>query len=658
MDNRLFSSSGRERLVLLRLSGAQARASHDRRSARFASSRANCAEGSRSRRRLSPPRRPLLRSRRRPRLSTSRRLEASSALVRTRARGASYASEGLLGPKMLGARSAGTPIASCTPVPSWRPRATPLSDWRSPCSTTTVRPLEPQRTPRQPPSHPPPRSPLTRTFSNSLLPPILVERRGSHDSARRSRARVSPRRALRWARRSRDGSARYVVPPSLRRGRRAAGSSRRGNGLCANASCWASSLRIYERAHLLLDPVARVFPCGSRGRCITHVGGEGALGYPRDRMVRAPRPSSRRWAYWIGSSIVPFGALLSCQGGPVDEALCSMPRRGALFHGDDNDAYLGLTPARQAAVVSVQFASGDGMPTLPCSGVLVGSSWVLSARHCLPEIQPWTVTVGLGMDLLHADLVVAGADLRMPPAGKTWDAILIALARPVPTSLAEPLAPSTFSPERLLGARVLMGGYGVTDRSQVGRRQFVTEEVTGVDLEMLTVDGRGKSGACIADSGGPAIWREGEMPTVVGILHGGDANCAGVDQYTSVYALREWITANIGTDPSPQEGCGTVTAEGKCFGSKTVRQAVWCEQGVLRSSQCVGDSACGWDVSAVGYRCVPIDHDPCMGVSQLGACRVGGVLVCLGGKLTERACSGCESCTIRPANGEADCAPE
>jgi hypothetical protein len=350
-----------------------------------------------------------------------------------------------------------------------------------------------------------------------------------------------------------------------------------------------------------------------------------------------------------------IGAVVGC--GSRDDApeACVAALREPIFHGDSTESYLGLSREERNAFVSVQFDSTADEMGLPCSGVLVASRFVLTAGHCKPKGDGGKVTLRFGENRETPELTAVTSGWDSPPDA-SMDALLIRLDDAVPATIAEPLPLSALGPVRLIGARVLLGGYGITHDDKVGLRRFVTEPVTEATDVLLTVDGAGKSGACIADSGGPAVWREA-APAVVGILTNGDPDCLGRDRYVSAAALRDWVSATTGAAAQPIAMCGGISAEGGCFVSDSLAQAVWCEAGQLRSSECVMGRVCGWDQAAAGYRCVPSDADTCRGVSQLGGCRGDSLLSCEAGVLRELHCTVCERCEVEPASGRAHCRP-
>jgi secreted trypsin-like serine protease len=56
------------------------------------------------------------------------------------------------------------------------------------------------------------------------------------------------------------------------------------------------------------------------------------------------------------------------------------------------------------------------------------------------------------------------------------------------------------------------------------------------------VDGEGRTGACAGDSGGPLLVADSSgQARVAGVLDRGSADCLGLDLYTRIDALADWI---------------------------------------------------------------------------------------------------------------------
>jgi hypothetical protein len=91
-----------------------------------------------------------------------------------------------------------------------------------------------------------------------------------------------------------------------------------------------------------------------------------------------------------------------------------------------------------------------------------------------------------------------------------------------------------------VGVDVELAGYGVSESRGAGSLAFVVEAITRVEESHLVVDGRGTTGACAGDSGGPLLGTTAEGDVrVLGVLDHGDASCTNEDFYTRA---DRWVT--------------------------------------------------------------------------------------------------------------------
>ena len=133
---------------------------------------------------------------------------------------------------------------------------------------------------------------------------------------------------------------------------------------------------------------------------------------------------------------------------------------------------------------------------------------------------------------------------------------------------------------------------------------FAIEEVSRIEQQFVVVDGRGITGACVGDSGGPLLARTDDGSVrVVGVLDDGARGCTGEDFYTRTDVLATWneFSSRVPSPPVAPIICEGVDGEGICVRGR----AFWCEHGNVRVQDCgAGGNVCGWDVATSGFRCM------------------------------------------------------
>lgn len=184
-----------------------------------------------------------------------------------------------------------------------------------------------------------------------------------------------------------------------------------------------------------------------------------------------------------------------------------------------------------------------------CSGVLLAPGHVLTAGHCAERLPAeHSVFVGPALDAPVFTTRVARYALH-----GEQDLALAVLEQEVPPEHALPLQLATEDDHAALGvgAELLIAGYGLTETGELGTRLFVREPIVERTRDELVVDGRGRSGACTGDSGGPALVRDGEgRHRVAGILSSGSPSCLHIDIYVRVEPVASWLRGML-----PDDGC-------------------------------------------------------------------------------------------------------
>jgi hypothetical protein len=222
----------------------------------------------------------------------------------------------------------------------------------------------------------------------------------------------------------------------------------------------------------------------------------------------------------------------------------------------------GQVENNQTAVVGIlaQLQGGSAI----CSGTLIAPNLVLTAQHCVAELNSQFVNCGstpFGAKRDASALYVTTrtqmtdnpsdytrvSQVLIPPGGNDtcgFDIALLVLSTNIPSSDATPIIPRIDSAP-VAGESYTAVGYGHigddtgagTRRSLGGRTVQCHGELCGFNSQVASTEFEGSDGTCQGDSGGAPIDSEGR---VLGALSRGPAGCAG-SVYSSVSEWSEWL---------------------------------------------------------------------------------------------------------------------
>ena len=165
-----------------------------------------------------------------------------------------------------------------------------------------------------------------------------------------------------------------------------------------------------------------------------------------------------------------------------------------------------------------------------CTGTLVRSNLVITAAHCIEggaEVEGFGFFLGTDALRGRGTTVPVASMHRHPRYGQEGDndiAVLV-LARSAPVEPVDFLTTSMGS--EWIGRRPLFVGFGTTNpKAQSGGiKRSVSIPIEEVDgTRFLYASSRANT--CFGDSGGPALFRQGERWTLIGVTSWGDEDCA------------------------------------------------------------------------------------------------------------------------------------
>lgn len=211
---------------------------------------------------------------------------------------------------------------------------------------------------------------------------------------------------------------------------------------------------------------------------------------------------------------------------------------------------VGGTPAPRGTFDEVVLVGRRGI--YHCSGVLVGTRHVLTARHCLPADR---VLFGVAVDDEQASTIAVEASSTPPQ--RSMDVGLLHLARPAPVAPARRRAANA-----ALAGIVSIVGFGANDeegRRGFGRKRFAEVTARGwgcndrtarklgclEDVELVLASAARRD-SCSGDSGGGVFERMPDGFRLIAITSRAVADTCGVGGiYVRVDAIDDWLNETL-----------------------------------------------------------------------------------------------------------------
>ncbi|HEY3355911.1 MAG TPA: trypsin-like serine protease [Polyangia bacterium] len=239
-----------------------------------------------------------------------------------------------------------------------------------------------------------------------------------------------------------------------------------------------------------------------------------------------------------------------------------------------------------------------------CSGTVIANRAVVSAGHCVVEMQKMFQEQGATFRpsdckvFFGTSVGSSGQSVAVSAAHAHPQYGMLSNGQPVNDVSVWLLAQDAPQPAMawqqnplgdISGKTVTLVGYGVTNASQQsgnGTRRTVNAVITGMDDSFIYY-GNGYSGTCQGDSGGPMFLTMGGVEVLVGVTSFGDQSCVQEGANARVDAFADFITQYAGASSQPSQPVAvaiTSPANGSTQGTSfTVNATITTSAGVSRA---------------------------------------------------------------------------
>jgi hypothetical protein len=396
------------------------------------------------------------------------------------------------------------------------------------------------------------------------------------------------------------------------------------------------------------------------------VGGATAGG--RVGLVPRNQKRSRRISLRLLAALVSLTTAGCSDSGSkvLEDEACTSSR---IVNGQEVPRLFSLPSDQLRSIVAVLLPSAGGSDwAATCTGVIVAPGFVLTAGHCIDVDRDGHLDHPLAGSAPDATILVASGTNAAPTRHRvdaawlhpSFDVALLEAQELADASHEAPSLPLQLSPvdATWVGSPMEIAGVGMNESGDVGPLRFAIEPIARIVADYVVVDGMGQSGACVGDSGGPALARSDDGTVrVVGLLDAGDAGCVGEDYYLRIDRLAGWepMRSNVPTQVNTSKPpCAGLDETGVCLRGHSFS----CVDGALVADDCSArGEVCGWSNESAAFRCESATRDPCVGLGSFATCDENGrVVACRDGTIVTADCGACgASCVAWASPSGAAC---